>query len=442
MARDTQRLARGDRPRVVVIGGGFGGMQVAKGLRTADAEVMLVDRVNHHLFQPLLYQVATGLLSPGDIAPALRSVFARQHNVRVVLGEATSIEPERSRLTVVAPDGGGHVVEFDHLVLATGAQSSFFGHEEWAEFAAPMKTLADAIDLRDRLLSAFELAAVSEDAEVRRDHLTFVVVGAGPTGVEVAGQIAALARRTLKREFHDLDASDIRVVVVDAGDTVLHPFAPSLQHHATESLERLGIELMLGHAVSAVDDDGITVKPAHGHDHQARRLRAHTVVWAAGVATSPLAHQLSEATGASVDHRGRIEVGPHCELPGHPHIFAIGDAAQVDDLPGLAEPAMQEGRHVAEVIRCQLTGHVLPGPFRYRDLGTMATISPTDAVAQRGRLRVSGIPAKAGWAAVHLAFLVGWGNRLSVLTSWTRIALFGSRGRQLIIRGSRGSMQH
>ncbi|KRC65325.1 NADH dehydrogenase [Aeromicrobium sp. Root236] len=434
MSTAAARAVPGERPRVVIVGGGFGGMQVAKGLRDADAEVVVVDRVNHHLFQPLLYQVSTALLSPGDIAPALRTVLARQDNTRVVLGEVTDIDPDASTVTLTGPDEVDRTIPYDRVVLAAGAESSFFGHDEWAEAAAPMKTLADGVTLRDRLLSAFELAAQS-DPGTRREYLTFAVVGAGPTGVEIAGQISALAHRTLRREFHELDAADLRIVLVDAGDTVLSSFARSLQHHTAAALADLGVEQLLGHSATAIDAEGITVAPANGGGPE-RRIPARTVVWAAGVATNPLARRLGEKTGAPVDDKGRVKVDPRCRVPGRRDVFVIGDAANVHDLPGLAEPAMQEGRYVATVIASDLAGSPPPAPFHYRDLGTMATISPTDAVAQRGRVRVSGLAAKAAWAGVHVAFLVGWGNRLAVLTQWAQAALFGSRRRQLII-GSR-----
>lgn len=434
----ADRSATGRRPRVVIVGGGFGGLQVAKGLREADAEVVVIDRVNHHLFQPLLYQVSTALLAAGDIAPALRTVLARQDNARVVLGDVTDIDPHSSSVTLTGPDDVDRTIEYDRLVLAAGAESSFFGHDDWAEAAVPMKTLVDAITLRERLLGAFELAAQSEDLTTRRECLTFVVVGAGPTGVEFAGQLSALARRTLRREFHELDTADLRIVLVDAGDSVLNSFAPSLQRHGEAALEELGVERILGHSAETIDAAGITVRPTNGNASE-RRISARTVVWAAGVATNPLARQLAETTGASVDGKGRIKVDPRCRVPGHPDLFAIGDAANVHDLPGIAEPAMQEGRYVASVIVSDLAGASPPAPFRYRDLGTMATISPTDAVAQRGRVRVSGLPAKLAWAGIHVAFLVGWGNRFAVLMQWLQVALFGSRRRQLII-GSRRSV--
>ncbi|KQV74810.1 NADH dehydrogenase [Aeromicrobium sp. Root344] len=434
----ADRSATGRRPRVVIVGGGFGGLQVAKGLRDVDAEVVVIDRVNHHLFQPLLYQVSTALLAAGDIAPALRTVLARQDNARVVLGDVTDIDPHSSSVTLTGPDDVDRTIEYDRLVLAAGAESSFFGHDDWAEAAVPMKTLVDAITLRERLLGAFELAAQSEDLTTRGECLTFVVVGAGPTGVEFAGQLSALARRTLRREFHELDTADLRIVLVDAGDSVLSSFAPSLQRHGEAALEKLGVERILGHSAETIDAAGITVRPTNGAGSESR-ISARTVVWAAGVATNPLARRLAETTGAPVDGRGRIKVDPRCRVPGYPDLFAIGDAANVHDLPGLAEPAMQEGRYVASVLASDLAGASPPAPFRYRDLGTMATISPTDAVAQRGRVRMSGLPAKLAWAGVHVAFLVGWGNRFAVLMQWLQVALFGSRRRQLII-GSRRSV--
>jgi NADH dehydrogenase len=432
----------GRRRRVVVVGGGFGGLRVARGLRDADVDVVMVDRVNHHLFQPLLYQVATGLLPPGDIAPPLRRVLRRQRNARVVLGEVTDVDPRRRCVRVAAADGGSTSLDYDVLVLAAGATTTYFGHPQWAEGAPGMKSLGQAVELRERLLHAFEAAAVAGDAAARRPWLTFLVVGAGPTGVELAGQLAALARRSLRGQFRGLDTADLRIVVVDAGEHVLGPFPEPLRRHARDRLERLGVEIVLGHAATAVDDDGITIAPSGGGDGSdgggERQIEARTVVWAAGVEPVALTARLAEATGAETDHKGRIRVRPDCTLPGHDEIFAIGDLANLHDLPGIAEPALQEGRYVADLIRHRLGERPDPGDFRYRDLGTMATISPFDAVADVGTLRLRGLPAKVAWAGVHLTFLTGWGNRAAVLAAWAWTLTTRSR-RQQVILGPAGS---
>jgi NADH dehydrogenase len=296
-----------------------------------------------------------------------------------------------------------------------------------------MKTLEQAVRLRSSIFRAFEAASVATDATERRTWLTFVVVGAGPTGVELAGQIAALTRRSLRRQFRSLDPDDVRIVLVDAGDRVLGPFEQPLREHAYVKLCSLGVEVRLDRAASGIDAQGVDLTPTNEDDKDPQRIDSRTVVWAAGVKPSPLAQQLANATGAETDDGGRIRVDEHCQVPGHPEIFAIGDIANVQDLPGLAEPAMQEGKHVAKVIASRLTGTAATDAFRYRDLGTMATIAPDDAVAQVGPLRLTGWIGKGAWAAVHLAFLVGWGNRLAVMFSWGRAVLRGSRRQQVIL---------
>jgi len=422
------------RRRVVVVGGGFGGLRVARGLRRAAAEVVVVDRVNHHLFQPLLYQVATALLPPGDIAPALRAVLANQPNTRVVLGDVTDVEPAARTVTVTTTDGAARQLGYDYLVVAVGSTQSYFGHEEWAGTAPPMKTLEQAVELRTRLLRAFEAAAVNDDDQTRREWMTFVIVGGGPTGVELAGQLAALARRTLRREFHDLDPTHLRIVLADAGEAVLAPFSAPLREHTRVRLGRLGVEVLLEHKATGIDADGISLASGdHGGTVREQRIQARTVVWAAGVQPAPLTRQLAEATGAPTDRKGRIEVEPDCSVPGHPDIFAIGDMVNLRDLPGIAEPAIQEGHYVAKVIGHRLGERGNPGPFRYRDLGTMATIAPRDAVADIRGVRLHGPAGKAAWAGVHIAFLVGWGNRAAVLANWAWTMVTGRRQQQLIL---------
>ncbi|MEV4641337.1 NAD(P)/FAD-dependent oxidoreductase [Actinoplanes sp. NPDC049548] len=420
------------RPRVVIVGGGFGGLRAARGLRHAPADVVLIDRVNHHLFQPLLYQVATALLPPGDIAPPLRRFLAGQANADVLLGEVTAVDPAGRTVRVTAADGADRSVPYDYLVLAAGTTDDYFGHDDWAAVAPGMKTLRQAVDLRSRLLRAFEAAAATPDPGARRAWLTFAVVGAGPTGVELAGQLAALARRTLRSQFRTLDPAHLRIVVVDAGEHVLAPFANQLRRHARRRLRRLGVEIVLGHQATGIDDSGLTVTPAHDKGGS-RRIAARTVVWAAGVRPVPLAAQLAEATGARTDRKGRVVVGEDCAVPGHPQVFAIGDIANVHDLPGIAEPAIQQGRYVAEVISHRLGQGAHPGPFRYHDLGTMATISPFDAVADVRGLRLHGPLGKAAWAGVHLGFLVGWANRAAVLAAWAWALGTRRRRQQLIL---------
>ncbi|MDG6110417.1 NAD(P)/FAD-dependent oxidoreductase [Dactylosporangium aurantiacum] len=419
------------RQRVVIIGGGFAGLRAARGLRRAPADVVLVDRANHHLFRPLLYQVATGLLPAGDIAPPLRRILAEQRNTRVLLGEATAVNPHAQTVTVTAADGTAQRLGYDHLVLAAGATDNYFGHDQWAAVAAGMKTLRQAVELRDRLLHAFETAAASRDEQARRRWLTFAIVGGGPTGVELAGQLAALARRTLRGQFHDLDPAHLRIVLTEHGDAVLAPFPDPLRRHAHRRLRDLGVDVRLGYSAADIDEHGITLQSAHGGDPQ--RLATPTVIWAAGVTPVPLTAQLAEDAGASRDHKGRIKVRPDCTVPGHPEIFAIGDLANVHDLPGIAEPALQQGRYVAKVISHRLGRGPHPGLFRYLDLGTMATISPFDAVADVRGLHLHGPLGKAAWAGVHLAFLTGWPNRLGVLANWAWTLGSGRRQQQLIL---------
>ncbi|ADB34191.1 FAD-dependent pyridine nucleotide-disulphide oxidoreductase [Kribbella flavida DSM 17836] len=435
MATDDPERTAADRgarrPRVVVVGGGFGGLQVVRNLRRADVDVLLIDRTNHHLFQPLLYQVSTSLLAPGDIAPALRKIFAGQRNAKVLLGEATDVDPVGQTVQVQLADGTRRAAPYDHLVLATGSEPSYFGHPEWARDALPMKTIDQAVTLRNRLIHAFEAAAVAEDPDERREWMTFVVIGAGPTGVELAGQLAAMARRTLRDQFRDLDLSEVRVVLADGADSVLGAFPETLRKHTHRRLQKLGVEIVLGAFATDVKPAAVTFKAG---EHE-QVIHGRTILWTAGVQASPLTRDLAKAIGAETDRGGRVVVGPDCRLPGHPEIFVIGDAANVANLPGIAEPAMQEGKYVAKVIRHTLEGEPFDEPFKYLDLGTMATISPGDAVADIRGLRLKGVIGKLAWAAVHLAFLVGWGNRASVLTTWAATTLNGTRRQQVMLGG-------
>lgn len=409
-------------PRVVIVGAGFGGLAAARRLHRVPVEVVVIDRRNHHLFQPLLYQVATAILSPGEIAPPVRAILRHQANAKVMLGEVDGIDPGRRTVTLTGADGGRRDMSFDFLVLAAGAEPSYFGHDEWARHLFPMKTLDQALALRNRILDAYEVAA-EEPGQAQRDAwMTFAIVGAGPTGVELAGELVTVARR-LRAEFHGARALRPHVVLVDAGPEILASFPPRLREHARRRLAGMGVEIRAAHQATGVDDHGIDLD-APGDTSE--RIDARTVIWAAGVRASPLAAALGRAAGVPVDHKGRMPVQPDCSLPGHPNIFAIGDAASLDDLPGLSEPAMQEGRYVAAVIRHRVAGGSVRRPFRYHDLGTMATVGPRAAVADIFGRELYGAPGKVAWAFVHIAFLVGWGNRAGVLTRW----LWGIFGRQ------------
>lgn len=411
--------------RVVVVGGGFGGLGVVRGLKRANAEVTLIDRTNHHLFQPLLYQVATALLPAGDIAPAFRAILRKQRNAKVQLGEVTGFDTAARRVHVDVPDGTSRTVEYDTLVVAAGSQDSYFGHGDWAEDAPPMKTLEQAVDLRSKLLRAFETAVAADDP---KEWLSFAVVGAGPTGVELVGQLADLARRALKGQFREIDPRDIRITLLDAVPHVLPPFSAPLRDHARAKLEKLGVTVMTNAMVESIDARGLTTEDGD-------RVEARTIIWAAGVQASPLARRLAEATGAEVDRKGRILVNPaDCSVT--PEVFAIGDMVNLNDLPGIAEPAIQEGHHVARVIKARLNNEQTK-PFKYLDLGTMATISPGDAVADIKKLRLKGIIGKAAWVVVHIAFLVGWRNRVAVLAQWAWNLVTGRRAQPIILEPMR-----
>jgi len=405
--------------RVVIIGCGFAGLFAAKALRRAPVELVVVDRTNHHLFQPLLYQVATGVLSEGDIAPPIRDVLRRQRNARVVLGNVIDIDLEKRDLTIDTL-GQDEPLSYDSLIVATGASSSYFGHDEYAVHAPGMKTIDDALELRGRIFGAFEVAELEADAAVRESWLTFAIVGAGPTGVELAGQIAELSRRALGNNFRSFDPALARIYLVDGLETVLPAFPARSRRRAQRMLENLGVELRLGTRVVGVDATGLDLD---GGD----RIEARTKVWAAGVQASPLGRILADGAGASIDRAGRVAVNPDCSLPGHPEVFVVGDLMALDNLPGLAEVATQSGHHAARTIARAL--HDQPAEdFRYRDLGTMATIARFRAVATIGRLEISGVLAWLMWLVVHLAFLTGFKNRFSALANWT--VAFVGRGRR------------
>jgi NADH:ubiquinone reductase (H+-translocating) len=402
-----------DSHRVLIVGGGFGGLFAAKALRRAPVRVTLVDRHNHHLFQPLLYQVATGILSEGEIAPPLRGVLHRHGNVAVELAEVNGFDLEARIATAIRPDGAPIEFPYDSLIVAAGAGQSYFGHDEFSRWAPGMKTINDALELRGRILGAFELAELEEDPAKRQEWLTFVVVGGGPTGVEIAGQIAELSRRVLKDDFREIDPRNAKILLFDGGKEVLTAFGDRLSGKAARGLERLGIELHMSSIVTDIDRTSVVVK----HGDEDRRIPARTKVWAAGVQASPLARMLGEATGAEVDRPGRISVLPDCTLPGHPEVFAIGDMMSLDDLPGVAEVAMQQGLHASNTIKRRLRGEE-PKAFRYRDLGSMATISRFRAVVSFKGIQLSGFIGWMAWLFVHLSFLTGFKNRLATVPRW------------------------
>ncbi len=409
--------------RVVVVGGGFGGLFATRFLRRAPVEVTLVDRVNHHLFQPLLYQVATGILSEGKIAPPIRNVLRRQRNVRVELAELDGFDLEARTVTAMRPDGEHFTLPYDSLIVAAGAGQSYFGHDEFSRWAPGMKTINDALEVRGRILGAFEMAELEEDEGQRRAWLTFVVVGGGPTGVEIAGQIAELSRRVLPKDFRRIDPHTARVLLFDGGKTILAGFGDRLSAKGAKELEHQGVEIHTGSIVTGVDRYGVDVKDQDG---EVQRVEARTKIWAAGVQASPLAKLLADATGAECDRAGRIAILPDCSLPGHPEVFAIGDMMSLDDLPGVAEVAMQQGIHAASTIKGRLRGEDSK-PFRYRDLGSMATISRFRAVVSFKGIRVAGFLGWLIWLFVHLAFLTGFGNRFVTTLQWT--LSFIGRGR-------------
>ncbi len=416
-------LARPTPHRVVVIGSGFGGLFATKALGRAPVEVALVARTSHHLFQPLLYQVATGILAAGEIAPATRDVLRAQRNARVLLGEVTTVDLEARTVTSVAPNGTT-TIPYDSLIVAAGASQSYFGNDHFAEHAPGLKTIEDALELRARIFGAFELAELEADPALVRRWLTFVVVGAGATGVEMAGQIAELAHRTLRDNFRRIDTTTSRVVLLDAAPSVLGSFGERLSAKATRQLTAIGVEVRLSMKVVAVDDTGIDVVDDEGHGH---RIDSICKMWAAGVTANPLGAQLAAASGATTDRAGRVEVQPDCTLPGHPEVFVIGDLMALDDLPGVAQVAIQSAEHAAGRIVRRLRGDEAGEPFRYKDKGSMATVSRFHAVASIGRIRLAGFPAWVMWLAVHLAYLVGYKNRLTTLLHWAHS--FIGRGR-------------
>ena len=419
----------GEKHQVLVIGGGFGGLSAVRALAGADVQVTLVDRTNHHLFQPLLYQVAAGILPPGLIAPALRQVVRKQANVRVLLADVSDVDLDRRLVQARKPDGRDAELPYDTLIVAAGATHSYFGQDQFANFAPGMKTMEDSRYLRDKIFSSFEMAELATDPAERAEWLTFVVVGAGPTGVELIGQIAELAHQVLPHDFRDVDTSAARIILLEGAPVVLPPFPPRLQRYTQRELEKMGVEIRLNTLAVDMDHDSITVKAPGGLE----TIRAKTRIWAAGVQASPLARLLANKTGATTDRAGRLPVGPDCTLPGHPEVFAIGDMVALNNLPSVAQPAMQEGKYVGQLIGSRLTGAELPGPFRYSDRGSMATIGHRRAVAESKGLKFTGMTAYLMWGFIHVTYLVGWGNRLGTVYTWARaLYLSKSRGHRII----------
>jgi NADH:ubiquinone reductase (H+-translocating) len=423
-------MTNDERHRVVVVGGGFGGLNVTRALaKEDDVVVTVVDRTNHHLFQPLLYQVAAGILSPGLIAPALRNVIKKQRNARALLADVYDLDLEHKVVRASAPDGRPLELPYDTLVVASGATHSYFGKDEFAAYAPGMKTVEDARHLRDRILSAFELAALATDHQERCEWLTFVVIGAGPTGVELVGQVAELAHTVLPPDYRSVDTTQARIVLLEGANAVLPSFDEKLQRYTSERLESMGVEIRLNTLAVDMDGESVTTKGPGGEE----TIRARTRIWAAGVQASPLARMLAERTGAETDRAGRVMVNPDCTLPGHPEVFAIGDMVSLNKLPGVAQPALQEGKYVGKLIKARLAGDERFEPFRYFDKGSMATIGHRTAVADAFNLKVTGWLGYAMWAFVHVAYLIGWGNRLGTLYNWARSMWFShNRGHRII----------
>jgi NADH dehydrogenase len=424
--RDTERH------RVVIVGSGFGGLSAAKSLGSAPdtLEVTLISRTNHHLFQPLLYQVATGILSEGQIAPATRDVLKRKRNISVELAEVTGFDLKARQVAAVRPGGREMTIPYDSLIVAAGAGQSYFGHDEYATWAPGMKTLADALDHRARIFGALEMAELEDDPNVRRAWLTFAVVGGGPTGVEIAGQIAELSRRSLKHNFHRFDPGEVKVLLFEGGPELLRTFGDRLSAKATRELERIGVEVHVDSIVTHVDAGGIDVK---GADGSVRHFSAKTKIWAAGVLASPLAKTLADATGAACDRAGRIKVQADCSLPGHPEVFVVGDMMNCNDLPGVAEVALQSGHHAARVIKTRVANGAASIPWNYWDLGSMAAVDRSTAIVSLHGVRLSGRTAWLLWLVVHITSMTGFMNRFTALIRWSRSFLGTGRSERAIV---------
>ncbi|WP_414686040.1 NAD(P)/FAD-dependent oxidoreductase [Mycobacterium sp.] len=416
--------------RVVVIGSGFGGLTAVKALKHAPVDVTMIARTQHHLFQPLLYQVATGIISEGEIAPATRVILRKQKNAKVLLGDVVRIDLE-GRYVDSEVLGHRYTIEYDTLIVAAGAGQSYFGNDHFAEFAPGMKTIDDALELRGRILGAFEQAELTSDPALRQKLLTFTVVGAGPTGVEMAGQIAELAHDTLKGSFRNIDSAESRVILLDASPAVLSPMGPALGKKAQNRLEKMGVEIQLGTMVRDVDANGLTVKDSDGNT---RRIESQCKVWSAGVSASPLGKDLADQSAVEVDRAGRVKVLPDLSIPGYPNVFVIGDMAYVDGVPGMAQGAIQGAKYVAKAIKAELKGAdpAERKPFKYFDKGSMSTVSRFSAVAKIGPVEFGGFIAWLAWLLLHLVYLVGFKSRTTTLISWIVTFLSTHRGQLTI----------
>ena len=430
--------ATGRRHHVVVVGGGFAGVQAVRGLRRAPVDVTLVDRQNYTLFQPLVYQVATGALSPAEIAAPLRAIFRNQRNARVLLSEVTGFDLAQRRVTLDRlPNGDGEAsLGYDTLIVAGGSRYSYFGHDEWQRYAPELKSLPGALEIRSRILAAFEAAETEPDPEHRQEWLTFVVVGAGPTGVEMAGQIAELAHDVMRRDFRTADPQTTRVLLVEAANRILPAFPATLSEKAARALIELGVTPLAGHTVIDVAANSVAIRTPDG---AVEHVEARTTIWAAGVTASALAAKLAHEAGLELDRAGRVTVAPELTLPGHPEVLALGDMVRVRSrngtiapLPGLAPVAIQQGRHAARTVRARLDNRA-PRPFRYIDKGNLATIGRSKAVADIKGIHVAGFPAWVLWLVVHLFYLIGFENRLLVVLRWTISFLTRGRGARLIM---------
>jgi NADH dehydrogenase len=416
---------------VVVIGSGFGGLWATEALAKAPVDVTMISGTSHHLFQPLLYQVATGVLSEGEVAPATREVLKKQPNATVLLGRVTDIDIQAKTVTSLSPIGTT-VTPYDSLIVAAGAGQSYFGNDQFSEFAPGMKSIDDALELRGRIFGSFELAELCDDPKDAEEWLTFVVVGAGPTGVEMAGQISELAHRTLRRDFRRIDTAKARVILLDAAPAVLGTFGDHLSTQARKQLESIGVEVQLNVKVVGVDNTGVDVIDPDGTE---RRINSRCKVWAAGVSASPLGKQIAEQAGTEVDRAGRVKVNDDLSVPGYPDVFVIGDMMNLNNLPGVAQVAMQGGKYVAGVITRRLRGEPAGGPFKYFDKGSMATISRFHAVCSIGsRIRLAGFTAWLMWLAVHVMYLIGFKNRLTTMLHWAVSFVFRGRSQRTTTR--------
>jgi NADH dehydrogenase len=422
-ARANTAMPDASRPRVVIIGGGFGGLATAKALRSAPVHITLIDRRNHHLFQPLLYQVATAELPPGHIAAPIRGLLQEQDNVTVVLGEVIDVNAEAQSICVTLTGGEQRAMEYDYLVVATGAQHSYFGREDFAQYAPGLKTLSDALSIRHKVLHAFEKAEISDDPAAD-GLLTFVLVGAGPTGVEMAGALASLTRKTMKSSFRRIDPASAKVILIDQANRILGAFEEGLSLKAQKHLEGLGVEVRLGHGIQQIDENGVVVG--------GERIPSKTVIWAAGVAASPIGKWLK----AETDRAGRVRIQKDLTVGGHRNIFVVGDTSSLDQdgrpLPGVAQVAMQQGDYAGRLIARRVTGKADLQPFRYFDKGNMAVVADSFAVLQCGRVQLSGWLAWLPWAVIHLLYLPLSNLRIAVLLQWVWALLSGTRGSQLI----------